>query len=122
MKSILLVGIGGAIGSICRYLMQTGIGKIYTQAFPLGTFIVNITGCFIIGLLFGLATKQSWFTVEWRLLLVTGICGGYTTFSAYSYESINLLNQGNYLYFVLYAGLSVMLGFFATWCGVLLFK
>ncbi|ANI88954.1 hypothetical protein A9P82_06385 [Arachidicoccus ginsenosidimutans] len=122
MKPILFVGLGGAIGSICRYLAQVGISKIIALTFPLGTFIVNIAGCFIIGLLYGLATRQAWFTAEWRLFLITGICGGFTTFSSYSYESVSLMNQGNYLYFVLYAGCSVILGFLATWCGTLLFK
>ena len=122
MKAILFVGLGGAIGSICRYLVQIGVTKIITLTFPLGTFIVNITGCFIIGILYGLVLKQPWFTVEWRLFLITGICGGYTTFSSFSYESVSLVNNGNYLYFILYVGLSVMIGLLATWGGSLLFK
>lgn len=122
MKPILFVGLGGAIGSICRYLVQVGISKMLTLTFPFGTFIVNITGCFIIGVLYGLALKQPLFTVEWRLFLITGICGGYTTFSSFSYEGISLMNNGNYLYFALYIGLSVLLGLLATWGGTLLFK
>lgn len=122
MKPVLFVALGGAVGSVCRYLAQVGINKIVSLTFPTGTCIVNITGCFIIGILYGLATKQPWFTVEWRLFLITGICGGYTTFSSFSYESISLATQGNYLYFALYVGLSVILGLLATWGGTLLLK
>lgn len=122
MKPILFTGLGGAIGSICRYLAQVGITKMLPLSFPAGTFIVNITGCFLIGVLYGMALKQPWFTVEWRLFLITGICGGYTTFSSFSYEGISLLSNGNYLYFALYTALSVLLGLLATWYGVLLFK
>lgn len=122
MKPVLFVALGGAVGSVCRYLAQVGINKIVSLTFPTGTCIVNITGCFIIGILYGLATKQPWFTVEWRLFLITGICGGYTTFSSFSYESISLATQGNYLYFALYVGISVILGLLATWGGTLLLK
>ena len=122
MKPIIYVGIGGAAGSICRYLAQLWIGRAAPSAFPLGTFLVNISGCLLIGLLYGMAGKFGWFTMEWRLLLITGICGGYTTFSTYSYEGISLLRQGNYLYFGLYVGGSVVLGLLATFLGTILIK
>jgi CrcB protein len=98
------------------------IGRAAPSAFPLGTFLVNISGCLLIGLLYGMASKFGWFTMEWRLLLITGICGGYTTFSSYSYEGISLLRQGNYLYFGLYVGGSVVLGLLATFLGTILIK
>jgi CrcB protein len=91
-------------------------------AFPLGTFIVNITGCFAIGIFYAMAEKQHWMTPEWRLFLITGLCGGYTTFSTFSYEAVELFKQGNYVYFLLYALLSMLLGLAATVAGFAWFK
>jgi CrcB protein len=122
MKSILMVGIGGAIGSICRYLAQVYIGKYTTLTFPVGTLIVNLTGCFLIGILFGLGSKYAWMTMEWRLFLITGICGGYTTFSSYSLDSLNLLRLGNYTYFFVYVLGSVIVGILATVAGAALVR
>ena len=120
MKPLLLIGLGGGIGSICRYLMQVLITRHFASTFPAGTLLVNITGCFIIGLLFGLGNRHAWLTLEWRLFLITGICGGYTTFSSFSYESISLIREGNYLYFLSYVLLSVALGLLATFGGAVL--
>lgn len=117
MKPFLLIGIGSAIGGISRYLMQVYIGKYVTITFPMGTFVVNLSGCFIIGLLYGLSDKYAWMTMEWRLLLITGLCGGYTTFSSFSYEAFSLFRQGNLLYFFLYAFGSTGLGILATVAG-----
>ena len=115
---LIIIGLGGALGSICRYLMQLAVGRFIPLSFPLGTFLVNISGCFLIGLLYGLADRHAWMTLEWRLFLVTGICGGYTTFSTYSYEGISLFRQGNYTYFMLYVAGSVILGLLATLAGI----
>jgi fluoride exporter len=117
MKPLLLVGIGGAFGSICRYLAQVYIGKYTSLTFPVGTLVVNLTGCFLIGILFGFSSRYAWMTMEWRLFLMTGICGGYTTFSSYSLDSITLLRQGNYTYFFVYVLGSVIVGFLATVAG-----
>ena len=122
MKSILAIFLGGGIGSVCRYLLGMSITRHLSTAFPAGTFIVNITGCFLIGLLYGIANRHAWLTVEWRLFLITGICGGYTTFSTFSYESISLIRQGNYAYFFLYVVLSVVLGLLATVGGSALIR
>jgi CrcB protein len=118
MKSLLIIGIGGAIGSIGRYLMQVLADKYISVTFPLGTMVVNVTGCFLIGLLYGLAQKYAWMNLEWRLFLITGICGGYTTFSSYSYESFSLFKHGNYAYFLFYVLGSVVLGLLATVGGM----
>ena len=120
MKTLLLIGLGGAIGSMGRYLVQVLITRHFAGSFPAGTLLVNITGCFIIGLLFGLAGRHTWLTVEWRLFLITGICGGYTTFSSFSYESINLIKEGNYVLFISYVFLSVGVGLLATVGGAAL--
>lgn len=122
MKPILYIFLGGGIGSVCRYFAGLSITRQLTTAFPAGTFIVNITGCFLIGLLYGIANRHAWLTVEWRLFLITGICGGYTTFSTFSYESISLIRQGNYAYFFLYVVLSVVLGLLATVGGSALIR
>ena len=122
MKPLLIVGIGGAFGSICRYLAQVYIGRWTTLTFPFGTLVVNITGCFLIGILFGLGAKYAWMTIEWRLLLITGICGGYTTFSSYSLDSITLLRHGHYTYFFVYVLGSVIVGLLATVAGALVVR
>src|SRR6218665_1789970 len=122
MRAILIIWIGGGLGSVMRYLAQLGMSKLMTVTFPAGTLLVNITGCFMIGLLYGLADKYAALTTEWRLFLVTGLCGGYTTFSSFSYEGISLFRQGNYTYFILYILLSVVAGLLATMGGISIIK
>lgn len=122
MKAILIIWLGGGLGSVFRYLVQLGVSKLITVTFPVGTFLVNITGCFVIGLLYALANKYVVITMEWRLFLITGLCGGYTTFSSFSYESISLFRQGNYTYLAFYVGLSVVLGLLSTIAGMSIVK
>jgi CrcB protein len=119
MKTFLLIGTGSAVGGICRCLVQVYMAKLVGVQFPFGTFLVNLSGCFLIGLLYGLAGRYAWLTFEWRLLLITGVCGGYTTFSSFSYEAVSLLRQGSVLNFILYAAGSVVLGVLATAVGML---
>jgi CrcB protein len=122
MRSLLFVGIGGGIGSILRYAISLFVGRHVPIAFPLGTFLVNISGCFLIGVFYSLATKYTGFNPEWRLFLITGICGGYTTFSTFSYDGLILLRQGSNLYFMLYVLGSVVFGLLATFAGAAIFK
>lgn len=122
MKLIFYIFLGGGIGSVCRYLLTLWINRQLTTAFPTGTFVVNITGCLLIGVLYGIAIRYSWFNAEWRLFLITGICGGYTTFSAFSYEAVGLLREGNYSFFLLYVAGSVILGLLATMGGTALMR
>jgi fluoride exporter len=122
VKLLLYIFLGGGIGSVFRHLLGLWIDRQLTTAFPTGTFVVNITGCFLIGLLYGIAIRYSWLNVEWRLFLITGICGGYTTFSSFSYQALGLIREGNYGYFLLYAVGSVVLGLLATMLGTAIMR
>ena len=118
LTHLFFIGIGGGIGSMLRYAVQWLVSRHTPIVFPAGTFIVNITGCFLIGLFYALAAKGNMLSTELRLFLITGLCGGYTTFSSFSYENIELLKQAHYLQFALYTGLSVVLGLLATVGGM----
>jgi CrcB protein len=117
INKLLLVGLGGFIGSIARYLVSKL--NVYADFFaiPLGTLLVNIVGSFIIGFLTGIATKSAILTVEWRMFLMVGLCGGFTTFSSFTNENLMLLHNGQILSLFLYTGLSVFLGFLAVYLG-----
>src|SRR5579875_2829003 len=99
IKLFFIIGLGGAIGSFLRYCTGLLFAKSHLSAFPYATLTVNITGCFIIGLLFSSSEKYQWLSVNWRLFLITGFCGGFTTFSTFAYENIKLLQEGNTMYF-----------------------
>ncbi|OYQ37236.1 hypothetical protein CHU92_08575 [Flavobacterium cyanobacteriorum] len=120
-KTVLLVGSGGAAGSILRYLTGRVISRYWPISFPLSTFIVNITGSFLIGMLAGFALRYQ-YTDNIKLLLITGLCGGYTTFSAFTFENLNLLQSGNIKTALLYSTFSVVTGVAATWAGLCLVK
>lgn len=108
------MGAGGALGSMLRYLVSVYFQKTFPSGFPWGTFVVNITGCLLIGLVFGLSERYQWFTEQWRIFLAVGICGGYTTFSAFAIENMKLLQTGAYINFMLYGIGSVVLGIVAV--------
>ena len=118
IKNILLVGLGGGLGSIARYLCQRWIIALYPHAFPFGTFAVNIIGCFLIGLFWGLSFKSCDNNEQWKLFLMTGICGGFTTFSAFTLEGVGLIKENKAGLFMLYICGSVILGLFATYGGM----
>jgi CrcB protein len=121
-NNVLLVGLGGAAGSIGRYLCQRWVNEYYQHSFPLATFLVNVTGCLLIGVLYALGERGNILSQSTRLLLVTGFCGGFTTFSTFAFENMNLLRTGNHFYFLLYAIGSVVLGIAAVYTGSLLIK
>jgi CrcB protein len=121
-KALLFVGLGGGIGSVFRYLASVLTQKYVQSAFPWATFIVNVLGCLLIGVLIGFFTKQQVENSELKLLFVTGFCGGFTTFSAFALENIKLFQSGNSFIALLYIALSVIVGIFAVWSGMLLVK
>ncbi len=122
MRALLFVGIGGGLGSIIRYIISVFVGRHVPIVFPLGTLLVNVSGCFLIGVFYSIFSRHADFNPEWRLFLITGICGGYTTFSTFSYDGLILLKQGSNLSFMLYVLGSVVVGLLATFAGVALFK
>jgi CrcB protein len=122
VKPILIIALGGGIGSVLRYGIQTITYKLYPFAFPLGTFIVNIVGCFLIGVFYALSEKGNIMTPNWRIFLTTGFCGGFTTFSTFAFENMNLLKGAEFLYFGLYTAGSVMVGIGGVYLGILVIK
>lgn len=118
IKNILLVGLGGGIGSIARYLCQRWFAYVYPLTFPWGTFAVNIAGCFAIGIFWGLSFKSFESNESWKLFLMTGLCGGFTTFSAFTLEGIGLLKEQRLALFFSYVAASVVIGVLATYAGM----
>lgn len=115
---MLVVGLGGFLGAISRYKLG-GLVLHHTAhwRFPLSTFLVNLLGCFLIGLMAGAAEKHDCFSPALRLFLFTGVMGGFTTFSAFGYEAFFLVRRGDWSIALLYAGLSVVCGLVAVWAG-----
>jgi CrcB protein len=118
IKNIFLVGLGGGIGSIARYLCQRWISSLYPHSFPWGTFSVNIAGCLLIGILWGISFKSFDENEHWKLLLMVGLCGGFTTFSAFTLEAVGLLRENKTGLFFLYAAGSVIACLLATFIGM----
>jgi fluoride exporter len=118
LKTISIVCLGGAIGSVLRYTTGLWLSQYTQSSFPYATFAVNITGSFLIGLFYALSGRYQWFTPNWRLFFVTGFCGGLTTFSAFAYENLRLLQQGNTALFVVYSIGSFVLALLAVVAGI----
>lgn len=122
IKILLLVGAGSFVGGISRFITSRFIQNSVISTFPIGTFTVNIVGCFLIGLIYGLSERGNVMNDSVRLFLTVGFCGGFTTFSTFSIENMTLLKDGNFLYFALYASLSVFVGLMATYFGSVTIK
>lgn len=114
LKNFLLVGLGGAIGSMLRYAISL---LVTVKQFPYSTFIVNIAGSFIIGAVLALSLKNDMFSNNWKIFLATGICGGFTTFSAFAAENMELLQSGKYGIAFIYIMASLLLGIAAVVLG-----
>lgn len=114
LRQLLLVAIGGAIGSAMRYLTAILLARHYTGSIPLATLVVNVLGCFLIGLLIGLCSETTYL----RLLFITGFCGGFTSFSTFTAESYVMFREGAYGLALLYIAGSVLIGLLALWVGL----
>lgn len=121
MKILLAIGLGSFLGGISRYLVTLFVQNKFLSTFPYGTLAVNIIGCFLIGIVYGLSARGN-INVEWRLFLATGVLGGFTTFSSFSNDTVSLLRDAQYLHAFSYVALSVLVGLVATFGGISLIK
>lgn len=123
LKNILLVALGGAAGSVARYLLSKAVQDTAASAFPWGTMAVNVSGCLLIGLLYGLAAGDgARLGADLKLMLTVGFCGGFTTFSTFANESLTLAKAGDAVLSAVYIGSSVALGMLAVMAGAQLAK
>jgi CrcB protein len=122
IKTILYIAIGGAIGSILRYITSVLVSKFWSNHFPLATFIANILGCFLIGLFMGYLLKNQLEDSNLKWFLITGICGGFTTFSTFSMDNYLLMQNENAFLAFGNILLSITLGLFAVWMGLFITK
>ena len=119
MDKYLLLMLGGALGTLARYLTGTAIMSRFGGRFPLGTLVVNTSGCFLIGAIMTLLTRRSAPHPNWRLFLVVGFLGGYTIFSSFAYETFAAAREGSPWLGLLNVAASVVLGYFAVWLGTI---
>ena len=117
--NLLIIALGGALGAVSRFLLGTGLSRALGSALPYGTFVINIVGCFAMGLLMTIIVDREMIPAAWRLFLCVGFLGGCTTFSSFGYEALILLTEGRLLAALAYVGGSVVLGLVAAAAGVL---
>lgn len=110
LKTLFMIGTGGALGSILRYLTGVAFTRHASNGFPFGTFTVNLIGCLLIGLFAGWIEHRQWLTLEWRYFLMIGLLGGFTTFSSYGLETLQLIRADQHLVAITYAVASVIAG------------
>ena len=117
---VLIIGAGGFLGTIARFLTANYVARHVSSVFPYGTFFVNIIGCFLIGIVYGLAARDQIISPNWRLFLATGFCGGFTTFSSFAFENFELLQTREFFQFGAYIAASLIVGFASAFIGVFL--
>lgn len=117
MVKYLMVGIGGFLGAIARFWLDGLVSERLGTVFPYGTFVINCTGSFLIGLVITLFAERAHWNPNWRYLIAIGFIGAYTTFSTFEYETLRTIQSSEFLIGGLYVGLSVVIGFVAVWLG-----
>lgn len=122
LQNLMMVALGSALGGVCRYLLSGVISDKFPAAFPWGTFVVNILGCLIIGMVYGLIDRGVHMSDATRLLLTVGFCGGFTTFSTFAHENYLLFGNGHGVVLAAYAALSLFAGLLAAHLGHLLVR
>lgn len=122
LKTLLIVGAGSFTGGVLRYLVSKLLQNIGSQSFPISTFLVNIIGCFAIGLFYGLFERNNLMNTDVRLFLTVGLCGGFTTFSTFINESYQLLKEDNFLYLFAYTSFSLLGGLLVLYLGYTIIK
>jgi CrcB protein len=122
MTRYFMVMLGAALGGLARYVIGSAVMQRFGGRFPLGTLVVNVSGCFLIGILLPLLTERGEPRPNLRLLLVVGVLGGYTTFSSFAWESFQAIDEGSRWIGFANVALSVILGYLAVWCGALLVR
>jgi len=121
-KILLIIGSGSFLGGVLRYLISYYIQEKFFTPFPIGTLAVNITGCLLIGIIFGLSDSRNLFSYEMRVFLSIGLCGGFTTFSTFSNETIALLRDGEFFYAITYISVSLFICLLSTYLGIIITK
>jgi len=114
-----MVGIGGCLGSILRFWLGSYIGGKLGTRFPYGTLVINVSGSFLLGIVFALLTARASWSPNWRYLLLIGFIGGYTTFSSFEFETLRMIQDGQTGLGLLYVATSVAIGFVAVWGGMI---
>lgn len=122
IKAMLIAGAGGFLGTCGRFLVSKLMHWMFASPFPYGTFAVNVIGCFLIGLFCGWAEKTHLISPQMNVFLITGFCGGFTTFSSFSNDMYLLMQNKQWIYFILYLGLSIVLGILMVIVGRSLVK
>lgn len=117
LRTLLLIGFGGFLGSISRFLITLGVNRMFQTILPIGTLAVNVLGCFLIGIIYSLAEQKNILSPELRIFLSVGFCGGFTTFSSFMFEEFSLIKTGDFLVLAFYLGASVFLGLIAVFAG-----
>lgn len=122
LRTFFFIGVGSFAGGVFRYACSRFVQTHFDTVLPWGTLVVNVSGCFMLGLLYGLFERNFFVSNDLRLLLTVGLCGGFTTFSTFMHENYALLDERNMTWAVLYSMLSLGLGLLCTHCGHWLVK